>query len=353
MERLNSMERKEKRTAAEQSEWKKYLKPYFLRLVLYGVILMAIIIASKAFLEPLVAKVLPSLTSFWKNLISCVVTIAVMSPFFLGLVSNSETMHSSMLKLRKEKDSNIWPLIGLSLLRTFIAIGFIMSVISSHFELAGWTLVLILIATVAFILIARKSFMNSISIEKQFMSNLNEKEILERKKSPVATSIRKNMACYDVHIEPVDISPDSSFVGLKMKEIPFRSESGANIIKIQRGSKNIVIPGGDVIIYPNDRLLAVGSTEQLRNLRKMINSSLDTAPEPEQEFNVVPIVLESDSYLTGSTLREVSLRDYGCMVVSVLRGDEIITNPRPDFRFNEGDTVWIAGDTSSLDWISN
>ena len=314
LERINSMERKEKRTVAEQSEWKKYLKPYALRLVLYGVILMAIIIASKAFLEPLVAKVLPSL---------------------------------------REKESNIWPLIGLSLLRTFIAIGFIMSVISSHFNLAGWTIILILIAAVTFMLIARKSFMKNIAIEKQFITNLNEKEILERRKTPVATSIRTKMAGYDVHIEPVDISADSSFVGLKMKEIPFRSESGANIIKIQRGSKNIVIPGGDVVIYPNDRLLAVGSTEQLKNLRKMINSSLQTTPEPEQEFNVVPIILEADSYLTGSTLRDVSLRDYGCMVVSVLRGDEIITNPRPDFHFAEGDTVWIAGDISSLDWISN
>ncbi|MBQ1751299.1 MAG: TrkA C-terminal domain-containing protein [Bacteroidales bacterium] len=68
---------------------------------------------------------------------------------------------------------------------------------------------------------------------------------------------------------------------------------------------------------------------------------------------MVPIILEANSYLTGSTLRDVSLRDYGCMVVSVLRGDEIITNPRPDFHFAEGDTVWIAGDISSLDWISN
>ena len=352
--RINSMERKEKRTAAEQSEWKKYLKPYTLRLVLYGVILMAIIIASKAFLEPLAAKVLPaSFGTFWKNLILCVITIAAMSPFFLGLVSNSEAMHSSMLKLRKEKEANIWPLIGLSLLRTFIAIGFIMSVISSHFDLAGWTIILILIAATAFILIARKSFLKNIAIEKQFMSNLNEKEILERRKTPVATSIRTKMAGYDVHIEPVDISPDSSFIGLKMKEIPFRSESGANIIKIQRGSKNIIIPGGDVVIYPNDRLLAVGSTEQLRNLRRMINTSLETTPEPEQDFNVVPIILGPDSYLTGSTLKDVSLRDYRCMVVSVLRGDEIITNPRPDFHFAEGDTVWIAGDTASLDWISN
>lgn len=353
LDRIDSMERKEKRTVAEQSEWKKYLKPYSLRLVLYGVIIIAIIIASKAFLEPLAAKILPSLSAFWKNLILCVITIAAMSPFFLGLVSNSEAMHTSMLKLRKEKEANLWPLIGLSLLRTFIAIGFIMSVIASHFDLAGWTIILILIAAVAFILIARKSFMKNIAIEKQFMSNLNEKEILERKKTPVATSIRTKMAGYDVHIEPVDISPDSSFIGLKMKEIPFRSESGANIIKIQRGSKNIVIPGGDVVIYPNDRLLAVGSTEQLRNLRRMINLSLEIPQETEQEFNVVPITLGADSYLTGSTLRDVSLRDYGCMVVSVLRGDEIITNPRPDFHFAERDTVWIAGDTSSLDWISN
>jgi K+/H+ antiporter YhaU regulatory subunit KhtT len=41
------------------------------------------------------------------------------------------------------------------------------------------------------------------------------------------------------------------------------------------------------------------------------------------------------------------MRESGCMVLSVLRDNEFITNPRADFRFRVGDSVWIAGEKDS------
>ncbi|MCQ2116101.1 MAG: cation:proton antiporter [Bacteroidales bacterium] len=64
---------------------------------------------------------------------------------------------------------------------------------------------------------------------------------------------------------------------------------------------------------------------------------------------VEAFTLGKDSFLTGRTLREVDMRKYGCMLVSTQRGDEFITNPKPDRRFKEGDVVWIAGEKSSMD----
>ena len=45
-----------KTTVAEQSEWKKLLKAYVLRIVLYGVILLAIALLSHSVLEPALYK---------------------------------------------------------------------------------------------------------------------------------------------------------------------------------------------------------------------------------------------------------------------------------------------------------
>ena len=39
------------------------------------------------------------------------------------------------------------------------------------------------------------------------------------------------------------------------------------------------------------------------------------------------------------------------MVISVLHEGEFITNPKPDYKFAAGDVVWIAGETSSLEWL--
>ena len=206
---------------------------------------------------------------------------------------------------------------------------------------------------IIFILAARRTMHRYSALEQRFLSNLNEKEEAERRSHPVSTSLREKMTGYDVHLEPLEVSPDSVFAGKQLKDIPFRAETGANLVKIRRGNQSITIPSGEVRIYPYDKLLAVGSSDQIDALRAMLSRS-NTAQTAagDLEFEVVSLTLEADSFLTGKTLRNVNMRQYRCMVISVLHNGEFITNPEPDFQFGVGDVVWIAGETSSLPYKS-
>ena len=82
-----------------------------------------------------------------------------------------------------------------------------------------------------------------------------------------------------------------------------------------------------------------------------VASAVQAAPGSAPEFEVQSFTLADDSYLTGQTLRSTNMRDYRCMVISVLHGSQFITNPRPDYKFESGDVVWIAGETSSCRWL--
>lgn len=351
--RLDVPEQKSRSTAAEQSEWKKLLQAYFLRIVLYGVILLAIMIGSKQFLEPLAGRLFPAWSPFLLNLVVTVVTLLVMAPFLYGLAISSGSINASASKLLAEKPSNKWPLAGLVLTRTFLAISMIITVIASHFHLAGWAVVLLIVGGVVFFLTARRTMHRYSFLEQRFLSNLNEKEEAERRRRPVSTSVRSKMAGYDVHLELLEVSPDSVFAGKPLREIPFRAETGANLIKIQRGSRSITIPSGDMQIFPHDKLLAVGTSGQIDALRDML-SQAGSAPSPEadREFDVLPVTLDETSFLTGKVLREINMRQYRCMVISVLHNGDFITNPKPDYRFGVGDIVWIAGETSALPYRS-
>ena len=350
--RLAAPEQTTRSSAAEQSEWKKLLKAYFLRVVLYGVILIAIMIGSKQFLEPLAGRLFPGWSPFLLNLVVVIVTLLVMAPFLYGLAISSGSINASAAKLLREKNSNKWPIAGLVLTRTFLAISMVLSVIASHFHLAGWAVFLIIFGGIAFIYIGRRTMHRYYALEQLFLSNLNEKEEIERRRRPVTTSVPDKMAGYDVHLELLEVSPDCAFVGKPLREIPFRAETGANLIKIERGSQSITIPSGEVCIYPHDRLLAVGTTEQIERLRTMLaESAAGPAAAPDTEFEVVPVTLDEDSYLTGKTLRSTNMRDYHCMVISVLSENGFHTNPRPDYEFKSGDVVWIAGETSSCEWL--
>ena len=351
--RLDAPEQKSRSTAVEQSEWKKLLRAYFLRIVLYGVVLIAIMIGSKQFLEPLATRLFPDWSPFIHNLAVVAVTLLAMSPFLYGMAISSGSINAHASRLLAEKNSNKWPLAGLVLTRTFIAISMILSVIASHFELAGWAIVLIFIGGLVFVVSARSTMHRYSALEQRFLSNLNEKEEAERKRHPITNSVRNKMVGYDVHLELLDVSPDSVFVGKQLKEIPFRAETGANLIKIQRGTQSITIPSGDIRIFPYDKLLAVGTTTQIDALRAMLSKS-DAQPAPltEQEFEVAPVTLDEDSFMNGKLLREINMRQYRCMVISVLHNGEFITNPKPDYRFGVGDIVWIAGETSALPYKS-
>ncbi len=337
-------------TNAETGEWKTLLKAYFTRIIIYGVIIIAINMLSRHLLEPFVNSFLSSWSELLRSLIVTVTTLLAMGPFLYGMGISSGTINTSARKLLKAKQSNKWPVITLTLLRTFLVVGIIISVIASHFDLAGWTAILLLLGGAVFILIGRSYLKQSSNIEKNFFNNFNGKEIQERKNAAVQTSVQNTLAGYDVHLEQFEVPADSSLVGQKLKDIPIRQSSGANIIEIHRGKRSIIIPKSDETIYPYDKLLAVGSSAQIHLLKEMFTQT-PASESHMDEFKVTCITVDKNSKLYGKTLRGASLRDYKCMVISVLRGDDFITNPKADFHFEPGDKVWLAGEKSACEWI--
>ena len=331
---------------AERSEWRLYL-----RLALYTVVVIAIMIGSRLYLDPLLEKWFSHWSELGVKLASAGITLLVMAPFLYGIAvgkNNTESAH----KLIREKESNRLPLLALIFLQIFLAISFVLMLLASHFHLAGWTVLVIAVAILVFTVFARRSATRFSAIERRFIENLNARETRAKQLTPVATSFRDKLAGYDVHIESVKLSPDSSFVGHPLKQLPFRVETGVNIVKILRGSRSITIPSGDELLYPDDVILAAGTGDQIRAFRQLVSDSVQEQPRDTEAFDVVPVQLDETSYLTGKTLHSLRMRDYRVMVISVLREGNFITNPAADFKFQAGDTVWLAGERASIDWFN-
>ena len=354
--KINSFSSQERNnTAAAQNEWKRLIKQLALRVLLYGVILIAIDLGSHLFLDKVIISRLDGLSPFVRNLISVVVTLVVMSPFLVGIAISGEEINRSSIKLIKARQANVWPVISLALLRILIAMGFVLSVIATHFNLAFWTFFLILISGVAFFFIGRRSISKFTIVEDRFMANLNEKEQQQRRMAPVTSKVSDKMSRYNVKTDMLTISPDSLYAGKQLRDLPFRHKSGVNIVKIVRGSRTIMIPTGTEMVFPYDKLLAVGTKEQLAEFRKDMNDNV-FVQEPAadalapREFQLDSITLKEDSWLTGKTLLETDMRSYGCMVISVVSDGQVTTNPKPDYRFKAGDIVWLAGEKSACEW---
>ena len=343
----------EGRSAVERSQWKELLSSYFVRILLYGVVLLAIGVASHVWLDGFVQRVMPHYGERIQRIVAVAGTLLVMAPFLWGLAVSSGHTAECTREILQENPGNRWPLAGLVLLRAFLAIGIIMGVIATHFQLTLWGALLVLVLGILGLHFARKYLHTFSAIEKRFIDNLNEKENEVRRRTPVTSSIMDSMGGYDVHLESVSISADSALVGKPLKDIPIRSTTGVNVVKITRGSRYFVIPGGEVVLYPGDEVLVVGTSEQLKAWRRLVRESVpvSTSQDRDVSFDVVPVTLAHDSFLTGKKLRSIKMREYRCMVISVMHGGELITNPKPDYTFTAGDIVYLAGERDSLEWL--
>lgn len=336
---------------AAQNLWHTMLKSYFLRVVLYSVLLTAIVMASHIYLPGLVRTLLPSASQDLHGILVAVITLVVMIPFLYGLAISGSSIKQAASRLMKESSTALWRIAALMLLRILIALSFCISVIVANVKISAVALlgVAVLFLTIFFIL--RVHFHRLASIEDRFFENLHQKEIQARKERPVAASVQRKLAAYNIHPQRVVVSADSLYAGKALRDIPIRSESGANIIKILRGHQSILVPAADEIIYPGDTLLAIGTGEQLARFAALMNVNDNWQEVQPQEFSLECFVLDESSFLTGKRLRDAGIRNGGCTVVSILRGVEMITNPPADLQFEVGDGVWIAGEKRSVAWF--
>ena len=352
---FNSKSDNRQNSKAEQNEWRKLLKKYFIRIALYSVITIAVILACRTYLPSL----LDGLASFsmserlikWINLL---ITLVLISPFIYGMVVSGRPVRSSADILLSRNSANRWPLLALIAFRAILASLFVFAVILSHFKLAWWAiLILFILEVLLFVYIAKKSASKISRLETTFLENLNLKEELERKAAPVSSAINEKLADYDITIRNFTISPEFRYIGKPLREMPFRRNAGINIIKILRGTRSIIIPGGDENIYPGDVILAVGAKSQLDKFAEMIQELSDVQPSENEEFIVESVVVGKDSLLLGRTLRQLDMRKNSCMIVNMLdKEGHHITNPSPEQIISLGDTVWIAGEKSSVEWYT-
>lgn len=344
-------------SAAARNMWKNFIQHYLTRIILYGVVIIALLILSDTVLVKLMEKFFPTMNGNVRDVITATITVLVLFPFIYGMGSVKGSEGKAAKKLIEAKESSRWTIESLVFLRVLISVAALVMAIAIHVRLSGWIVLVILALGVPGILLMHSTLkrhkINITRFESQFLANLGAKEAEAMKKAPVATEMKRTFEGYDVHLEDFDLSADSSFAGRTLKDIPFRSETGVSIVKIVRGSKSILIPDGNEHLYPRDRIIAVGTSEQLQAFRLMVAASISPQIEgtaSESRFVIEEIVLTDDSILSGKTLKEADMRSYGCMVLATLR-DDFITNPKTDYRFRAGDTVWIAGEEDSIRFV--
>ncbi len=341
----------ENASITEQNEWSKLIRAYILRVVLYGVVLFAIFLGSKLWLTDVLTELIPYPRSeSLIGIIGTAITLVIMIPLLSGLAVGGKNIAQSNSILLKEKPGNIWPIFAMAMFRILLATTFVILVLISHFSLSYWSILVLIVAGVLLFTMGRSVMAKFTRVEQRFLDNLNTRENYQRKMKPVAASVNDKMAAYAISTRDYIVPANSTYVGHALKDLNLRRESGANVVKITRGGRAIVIPSPCELIMPFDDLLVVGTAEQHKAFEELLQTRTWAKQLADPEFELEKLVLTDGSYLTGKTLGQVDMRSYGCMVISIISDGKIIANPTPDYCFKAGDAVWIGGEKSACNW---
>ena len=342
-------------TAAD-SLWKVLARKMLINTLVYGILSSAVIAIMFSTVLPVCRLFSVEWTgSHWAgNAVCGFLTVAFVSPFLRSIVMKQN--HSEAFKaLWTGRRINRLPLIATILARVVIAVSFIFYICNYLTRFQNALMIAIAVGILVLMILSRRLKKRSITLERLFIQNLRSRDIkaqLQGKKKPLFAD---HLIDRDIHIANLELPDDSLWAGRTLRSLQLRNRFGVHVSSILRGSHRMNIPNGNTILFPGDKLQAIGDDEQLTLFSHVMKAELqpeDTDIE-KHEMKLRCFTVSKTSPFIGKTLRDSGIRDkYNCMVVGVDEGQKNLTLITPSRCLQAGDVLWVVGEQGDLDRIT-
>ena len=342
-------------SASTNNLWKVLMKKMIFNTLIYGILSAAVIAIMFSAALPICRNLSIKWTgSHWiGNAVCGFLTILFIAPFLRSIVMKQN--HSEAFKaLWTDRRINRLPLTATILARVLIALSFIFYICNYLTRFKNALMIAVAVGLLILMLLSRWIKKRSITLERLFIQNLQSRDIEAQKQGKKKPLFANHLIDRDIHIANLELPDDSLWAGKTLYSLKLRNRFGVHISSILRGSKHINIPNGGTILFPGDKLQAIGNDEQLTKLSKAINAELQ--PEvtniEKHEMKLRSFTISKTSPFIGKTLKDSGIRDeYNCMVVGVDEGQKNLTLITPSRCLQAGDVLWVVGEEKDLECI--
>jgi CPA2 family monovalent cation:H+ antiporter-2 len=322
------------------SDWNKYLTAYLMQTIIHTIVVVGIVLVVSNIVLPAISNRENTLII---RLVTAIVSIALAAPFLWAM---------AIRKISPGVASKLWetryfrgPLIVLQVLRlviAFVVMGFLVHNIVSY----TWALILLAISLIILLFNYRNLQRVHTWLERRFMSNLHEKELLDRRESG------EHLTPWDAHITSFRLSPDFKGIGRTLMELKLREKYGVNVAMIRRGAFTIQAPDRQERMYPEDTLYVIGTDDQVGAFKNYLELHSPVRTKnilPEDELTLQRIEVLPRSALAGKSIKESEIRERTKgLIVGIERKGERILNPESSVILLPGDLLWIVGNTRRI-----
>ena len=342
-------------SASTNNLWKVLMKKMIFNTLIYGILSAAVIAIMFSAALPICRNLSIKWTgSHWiGNAVCGFLTILFIAPFLRSIVMKQN--HSEAFKaLWTDRRINRLPLTATILARVLIALSFIFYVCNYLTRFKNALMIALAVGLLILMLLSRWLKKRSITLERLFIQNLQSRDIEAQKQGKKKPLFANHLIDRDIHIANLELPDDSLWAGKTLYSLKLRNRFGVHISSILRGSKHINIPNGGTILFPGDKLQAIGNDEQLTKLSKAMKAELQpTITDIEKhEMKLRSFTISKTSPFIGKTLKDSGIRDeYNCMVVGVDEGQKNLTLITPSRSLQAGDVLWVVGEEKDLERI--
>ena len=151
---------------------------------------------------------------------------------------------------------------------------------------------------------------------------------------------------WNLHIADCLLPDLADCQGRKIAELGLRAKFGCTVVGIERQGFMIPLPPPDMVLYPRDKVLLMGTIEQVNGGKKYLGavSGAPAALSVFEEVSMEALAVPAWSRAAGRTLGEMApMQRHGVLVAGVNRGGVRILNPRAEEVLQAGDEVLSLG----------
>ena len=331
-------------TVKQKSAWNKLLKALLRIVGTYTAVTLVLIFIWLQFVAPAISAHLPGIKG---QVVALALILALISPMLRAIMMKKN--HSEeFLHLWNDSKFNRAPLVSLVLLRIVLCMFLVMIPVAKLLNAAAGVGFAVGATVLAVVIFSKRLKRQSILMERRFFANLTAREMENRHNVAISQRFASNLLERDLHLADFEVQHNSPSIGRTLSELNFRQKCNVNIVTIIRGDERINIPGGNERIYPFDKLVVVGTDEDLAQFRKYVEERYKESAvvqQTQRDIVMEQFVVEEDSELIGHTILDSGIRDHMCcLVIGLQRDGQSVRNPSPQTVFRAGDIVWIAGE---------
>lgn len=318
------------------------------RILVNGVIVTTVFWSASRFLPKILLTIIPD---SWVMAASYFASLVISLPFLWAFVlSYSKPRDWTRVLKIPPPERFLWNLILIRLVLCVSLVGFLTLQFWNGIEF--WGFIGGLISFFCALLILLRFVQPTYSwIESSFVLNWQGPAANHQPTPNPQRRRPSSLASWEGHLAEFKINPEATFLGQRLGDLPWKEQFGINVTLIERGSQLIVPPTRDDRLMPYDRILVIGTDEQLKNFSTAL-SGWKYADEQRhfEDFQMTPVVIPESFPNNQFTLSDLALREKSrALVVAIERAGTKILSPNAKLLLQAQDVLWVFGDSKMIE----